>query len=123
MADLALSRLFERYRSGHDLAALAEVFDRVSPDLLRVARHVAGRGVEPEDLIQATFLAAIERAETFDAERPLLPWLLGILVNQSRRVRRRENLHLAEDSAGSIPARPDSEHDAESHEFDAAVAR
>lgn len=123
MVDLTLSRLFERYRSENDLAALAEVFDRVSPDLLRVARHVAGRGVEPEDLVQGTFLAAIERSATFDAQRPLLPWLLGILVNQSRRPRRRDNRGLAEDSESAIPARPDHENDAESHEIDAAVTR
>ncbi|MDZ4775043.1 MAG: sigma-70 family RNA polymerase sigma factor [Planctomycetota bacterium] len=123
MPDPQLSRLFERYRAHNDLAALAEVFDRVSPDLLRVARHVGGRDVEPEDLMQATFLAAIERSATFDAERPLLPWLLGILVNQSRRTHRYQSKLLSEDSESAIPARPDHENDAESHEIDTAVTR
>jgi DNA-directed RNA polymerase specialized sigma24 family protein len=77
-----LTRLFECYRSKNDLGALAEVFDAVSAELLRVARHVAGRGIDPEDLVQSTFLAAIERADTFDVERPLVPWLMGILINQ-----------------------------------------
>jgi DNA-directed RNA polymerase specialized sigma24 family protein len=33
--------------------------------------------------VQATFLAAIERAGSFDARRRLMPWLLGILARQA----------------------------------------
>ena len=76
-----LVRLFERWRSAGDAAALASVFDAVAPELHDVARHLDRRAGEAEDLVQTTFLIALERAETFDASRPLVPWLLGILVN------------------------------------------
>ena len=33
--------LFERFRTGGDIAALGELFDRVAPALLRIALHLA----------------------------------------------------------------------------------
>jgi RNA polymerase sigma-70 factor (ECF subfamily) len=91
MRDARLVQLFERYRSEGDAEALAEVFDEVAPALLKVARHIDGRAGEAEDLVQATFLVAIERASAYDAARPLVPWLMGILINQSRLSRRRRS--------------------------------
>jgi len=38
--------------------------------------------------VQATFLDAIEKAARWDEQRPLLPWLIGILVNHARAMRR-----------------------------------
>lgn len=122
MADAKLSRLFERYRTKNDLAALAEVFDAVSPELLRVARHLAGRRGDPEDLVQATFLAAIERASTFDAERPLVPWLVGILINQSRLARRRLSPNLDEETT-VVPTSATQELDLEAGELNEAVSK
>ena len=81
---------FLRWRDQGDLAALAIVFDRTAQELLLVASHVAGAGQDPEDLLQQTFLLAIQKAERFDAARPLEPWLLGILVNVARSGRRRQ---------------------------------
>jgi hypothetical protein len=89
MHDPRLTELFERYRREGDLSALAKLFDAISPEMMRVARHVAGRGVDPEDVLQSTFLASIERSETFDATRPIVPWLMGILINQARLMNRR----------------------------------
>src|SRR5437867_1231021 len=84
-----LEELFARFRREHDLEALAEVFDRTAPRLLEVARHLSrGRG-EAEDLVQATFLAAIESRERFETGRELVPWLLGILSNFAQRTRER----------------------------------
>jgi len=83
-------RRFERWRSRGDLAALARVFDRVAPDLLAVASHLARDLEQAEDWVQATFLAAIEGADRWDAERPLRPWLFGILARHAARVRREE---------------------------------
>jgi len=80
---------FLRFRDGGDPRALAEVFDLVAQQLLLVASHVAGRQQSPEDLLQETFLTAIQRADRYDAERPLEPWLVGILVNVTRNDRRR----------------------------------
>ena len=80
--------LFQRFRDHGDTAALGELFDVVSTDLFRVALYVATNPSDAEDLVQATFLTAIESASGFDASRPLQPWLTGILTNHARRRRR-----------------------------------
>ncbi len=80
--------LFDRYRRRGDVRALAKVFDRTAPELLRIAMHVARDPIVAEDLLQETFLAAIESAERYSASRPLVPWLAGILTNQARRRKR-----------------------------------
>ena len=80
--------LFQRFRDHGDTAALGELFDAVSTDLFRVALYVATNPSDAEDLVQATFLTAIESASGFDASRPLQPWLTGILTNHARRRRR-----------------------------------
>ena len=85
-----LETLFDRYRARGDVQALARVFDRTAAELLRVAMHLVRDPVAAEDLLQETFLTAIEHAERYDRARPLVPWLVGILTNHARRHRRRE---------------------------------
>ena len=80
---------FLRFREHGDATALASVFDLVAQKLLLVASHVADRGQQPEDLVQETFLTAIQKADRYDQQRPLEPWLVGILVNVTRNDRRR----------------------------------
>jgi RNA polymerase sigma factor (sigma-70 family) len=123
MTPRTLEQAFARFRAERDLEALAEVFDRTAPQLLDVARHLArGRG-EAEDLVQATFLAALEGAERFEAGRELVPWLLGILAHTARRERergaRREDSALDELAAA---ASDDPAALAEGVELEAALA-
>ncbi len=82
-------QLFERFRRDRDPLALAELFDRTAPELLRVGQRVALDAAEAEDLVQATFVTAIEAAERYDNTRPLVPWLIGILLNHARHAARR----------------------------------
>jgi RNA polymerase sigma-70 factor (ECF subfamily) len=84
-----LDRLFRRFRERGDVSALAEIFDQAAPEMLRVARHVASRSVEPQDLVQTAFLVAIERADTYDSSRPVKAWLLGILTKEAAYERRK----------------------------------
>tara|TARA_R110002072_G_scaffold299403_6_gene474973 strand:+ start:13132 stop:15663 length:2532 start_codon:yes stop_codon:yes gene_type:complete len=79
---------FARYQAKEEAAALAIVFDRTAPELLRLARHLAADATQAEDLVQATFLTAIESANSHEAGRPVLPWLCGILTNHARSERR-----------------------------------
>tara|TARA_R110002096_G_scaffold304756_1_gene499678 strand:- start:2142 stop:4673 length:2532 start_codon:yes stop_codon:yes gene_type:complete len=79
---------FARYQAKGEAAALAIVFDRTAPELLRLARHLAADATQAEDLVQATFLTAIESANSHEAGRPVLPWLCGILANHARSERR-----------------------------------
>jgi RNA polymerase sigma factor (sigma-70 family) len=89
MSNQHLARLFERYRTHGSTAALARVFDETAPALFAVARRIARESADAEDAVQATFLVAIERAATWDAKRPLEPWLFGILVRQLGLARRK----------------------------------
>lgn len=88
MQEARLEGLFERFRRRGDVAALGEVFDATAPELLRVAMALVREPAEADDLLQHTFLTAIERAERYDAERRLVPWLLGILAHHAREQRR-----------------------------------
>jgi len=83
-----VDRAFLRFRSAADPAALAEVFDFTAPELLAVARHLVRDPHDAEDLVQAVFLTAIERRHAYRPDVGVLPWLLGILTNTARRLRR-----------------------------------
>ncbi len=85
----AIEALFSRFAATGDTSAFAAVYDATAPLLMRVARRIArGRG-DAEDLIQATYVTAIERARVFDPARPLLPWLVGILAMHAKNAARR----------------------------------
>lgn len=92
---------FLRFREHGDVEALAEVFDRTAPRLLLVAAHVTPDPGAAEDLVQDTFLKAMERAQQWNATLPLLPWLCTILRNRaidlSRRLRVRKPIAGAEE--------------------------
>jgi len=80
--------LFQRWCTRADARALGELFDRNAPQLLKLAIHLVGDAAAAEDLVQATFLAAIEQRERLDASRPIGPWLTGVLTNKAREQRR-----------------------------------
>ncbi len=120
MWPISEDRLFERFRRRRDGASLAAVFDRVAPALQRVASHLCRDPHAAEDLVQQTFLAAIERAERWDPERGLFPWLVGILTNRARLHRRAEQrTPVAERLSQPAVEQPDDA--AERRELEAAV--
>ncbi|WP_145194059.1 sigma-70 family RNA polymerase sigma factor [Planctomycetes bacterium Poly30] len=82
--------LFLRYRRSGDGKALGRLFDLVGPEMLRVARHLGASIAGAEDLVQSTFLSAMERAHTFESERAVRPWLFGILIREAARTRQAE---------------------------------
>ncbi|MCC7062200.1 MAG: sigma-70 family RNA polymerase sigma factor, partial [Planctomycetes bacterium] len=80
---------YAEYRRTRGPRAMAEVFDLTAGELLLLARRLARDAATAEDLVQQTFVRAIERAEQFDPARRLLPWLTTILANEARMLRRR----------------------------------
>jgi len=80
---------FRTFQKTGDRAALARAFDGVAPSLLMIAGQLHPSGVDPEDLVQTTFVRAIEVADRYDATRPLLPWLSGMLARVAFEARRR----------------------------------
>jgi RNA polymerase sigma-70 factor (ECF subfamily) len=100
-----VEQLFARFSSQGDVDALSEVFDRTAPALLRLSVQICGREAEAEDLLQATFLVAIEKARAFDPTRSLTAWLVGILQKQGKSLRRRFRREVpAEDVAPAVGA-------------------
>lgn len=118
----SLESQFERYRKRGDVAALADVFDRTAPEVLRIAMHFATSPADAEELLQETFLTAIRSAESFDGERRLVPWLLGILHNHSRNAARRAT---RQPDPSSLPGmgRPESVAATEPSDLSQVVAR
>lgn len=117
---------FAAFAATRDPRAFARAFDATAPDLLLVAARLTRRSADAQDLLQQTWLAAIQRGHAFDPARPLLPWLIGILVQQARMRRRagaraaaREHAHAAPPSPAPDPA--GAAMDAELHEHLAAA--
>lgn len=101
-----LERDFQAWAERRDPAALTRVFDATAGRLVLLAAHLGGGSSGAEDLVQATFLAAMSRAGSWDRRRPLWPWLAGILHNEARmhwrRQQRRRETDL--DAAASAPS-------------------
>src|SRR4029079_380768 len=57
--------------------------------------HLVGDVAAAEDLVQATFVVAIESASTWDASRALEPWLTGILDNRAKELLKSRSRPLA----------------------------
>src|SRR6185295_13141788 len=85
-----LDTLFLAYRKTGDATALAQVFDLAAPELYELARRLSPDRSAAEDVLQDTFVTAIEKRASWDEREPLLPWLIGILAIASQR-RRRES--------------------------------
>ncbi len=97
MGNPRLNELFARYRASGDPKDLGRVFDECAPGLLRIARRLSRDAAGAEDLLQETFLVAIEHSGAWDASRPVGPWLIGILTNRARTARRRAGRAVAAD--------------------------
>ena len=108
--------LFARYRNRGDVEALGLLFDRCAIDLFRIALYVGRNASDAEDLVQATFLSAIEGADRHDPERPVMPWLVGILTNHARRSRRQQRRELVPEMVTQATI-PDPSLEAESSEI------
>src|SRR5262245_817755 len=90
MSDAWLGRLFVRFRDRRDGKALAAVFDATARELIAVAAHLVPSLDQAEDLVQTTFVRAIEHAGRFDEGRSLKAWLYGSLWREAAQLKRRE---------------------------------
>jgi RNA polymerase sigma-70 factor (ECF subfamily) len=123
--DVRMDRLLGRWCKRRDVDALGTLFDLAAPRLLRVAVHVIGDLAAAEDLVQATFLATIERREHIDAGRPAMQWLIGVLHHKATDARRKRGIR-GEGPSLELDSIAGSEEDAsarlEARELSAEVA-
>lgn len=105
-ADAALLR---RLRD-RDRAAFATLVDRYATSMLRVAQlHVPTRAIA-EEVVQDTWLAALQGLAAFEGRSSLKTWLFAILTNRAktRGLRERRTVPFAalaaDESAGDVTA-------------------
>jgi len=89
--------------------AIAELFARHWSQAYRAAFLVTGDGAAAEDIAQEAFLAALRALPSFDARRPLRPWLHRIVVNRAIDFSRARALRneVGADAAGEAAAPPE----------------
>ncbi|HEX2295377.1 MAG TPA: RNA polymerase sigma factor, partial [Actinomycetota bacterium] len=92
---------------GDDGEALAHLYQRFYPRLVRLVARKTGDRALAEDVAQEAILRALDKLDTFDRSRPLWPWLKTIATNlavDAGRKRSREVEWDPADAAGT-PAR------------------
>lgn len=88
-----------------DPAAMQELVETLGPRLLRSAFLLCGNGTEAQDLVQDTFLQAIQSAHRFGGRSSVYTWLHGILLNLTRHYHRdRKRLVGADELVQQEPA-------------------
>jgi len=86
-----LENLYLRFVDGGDTSAFSELFDRAAPDLRGLALNLAGDRHVADDLLQETFLTAIQRSDSWSRGQPVMPWLVRVLVHRARNERRQSS--------------------------------
>jgi RNA polymerase sigma-70 factor (ECF subfamily) len=115
--------LVGRVRGG-DAAAFDVLVRRHDRQAFALAFRMLGQREDAEDVVQESFLAALEALDRFDVTRPFGPWLYRIVVNRSlnaRKARSRRSTESIPEEAAS--ATPSPERAAETAETRARVQR
>jgi RNA polymerase sigma-70 factor (ECF subfamily) len=107
MQERRIRNWFLRYREREDVEALTRVFDATASRLLALASHLVREADQAEDIVQATFLTAIERRATYDASLSFYPWLAGILIHKAQQWNRRAQRRIEPDRMTERSAAPD----------------
>ena len=84
--------------------AFGELVDRHAPQARRAARLVLGNDQDADDAAQDGFLAAWRAIDRYDRSRPFRPWLMRIVVNAARDLRRRRTVRRTEELSPVLPA-------------------
>ncbi len=83
-----VDKMFLSYQGSGAPEDLAPVFDATAAKLMQLANHLTPDLHEASDLLQATFLVAIQRRADYKATGRVSSWLSGIMVNEVRARRR-----------------------------------
>lgn len=81
------AQLVERVRRG-DAEAYGEIVARHMQRAFSIAYRILEQREDAEDVVQDSFIRALERLEQLERGRPFRPWLLRIVVNQALNFRR-----------------------------------
>lgn len=81
----------ERYQAG-EMAAFEKLYAELAPPLTRYLRRLCYPGIDPDDLVQNTFLQIHRARKSYLPGRPVRPWAYAIarhVTLMARRSRRR----------------------------------
>jgi RNA polymerase sigma-70 factor (ECF subfamily) len=103
--------LVARLRAG-DQVAFAEVVDKWSPVMLRIARTYVASAASAEDAVQDAWLGVVHGLARFEGRSSLRTWVFTILVNRAKTRGAREARivpwsQLGSDDAGGPTVDPD----------------
>lgn len=81
--------LIRHFLTGRDEASFRELYRRQTPLLYRIAARLAhGSNIRADDVVQEAWLRAITALRRFRGESSLRSWLVAIVVNVTREMRR-----------------------------------
>jgi len=103
--------LVERVRRG-ETEAFGTLVDDHLERAYRVAYRLLGHREDAEDVVQDAVLAALEKLDSFDVERPFGPWLQRIVANRALNVRKSRSLRTTEELPLGLAGRERSPADA-----------
>jgi len=98
------AELLVRYTAGEE-AAFREIINRYKNSLYAFLRHFLNQYDLVEDVFQETFLQLFTSRDSFDASRPLRPWLFTIAANKAKDALRKQQ-RTAATPIGTIIAEP-----------------
>jgi len=115
-------RLVEQARRGD-----AGAFERLVREFYRAAYATAvartGNAMDAEDVVQESFMTALERLDECDPDR-FGGWLLTIVRNRAHNMREREQVRAAEPIDTVAPASPErTDRAVQQHELGAALSK
>jgi RNA polymerase sigma-70 factor, ECF subfamily len=94
-ADLDDAALVLRARRG-DTAAFDVLVRRFLRPAVALAFRILGQREDAEDIVQESFIAALDALDGFDLRRPFTPWFLRIVLNRALNARRSRDRHPTE---------------------------
>lgn len=95
--------LIERIRQG-DREAFGELVRRYQRKAYAVAWRLLGNQHDAEDVVQESFMAALDAIDGFDPGRPFGPWLNRIVANRSHNARDKRRVRQVDQLGDDIAA-------------------
>lgn len=82
-------QLVEAFRSGRDEASFRVLYRACTPRLYGMATRLLGSKQGADDMVQETWIRAVERIDDFAGRSAFSTWLTGVLINCFRETVRR----------------------------------
>lgn len=84
-------QLVDQFLHSRSRRDFSRIYHHCNPALIRIAVYLCrGNLNDAEDIVQETWITAIERLETFQRRSGFRTWISGILLNKSREFRRKK---------------------------------